>query len=197
VREVELKGVVPDLSALRARLKAAHAVPGFRGTLCDVRYDMPERTLLARDHVLRVRTYRDTDGHARTTLDWKGPTRNVDGYKVREEQSTSVGGAAAIEGILTALGYVVIREIDRETEEYTLNGALMRVEQYPRLDVLLEVEGAPEAIESAIAQTGISRSAFTAERLPAFVARFESRTGLRAALSAREMSGDLRYRSET
>jgi hypothetical protein len=65
---------------------------------------------------------------------------------------------------------------------------MVRFEQYPRMDVLLEVEGSPDAIEDAIAATGIPRALFSDERLLDFVARFEERTGLDAALSDRELA---------
>jgi hypothetical protein len=48
----------------------------------------------------------------------------------------------------------------------------------------------PEAIELAARATGLPREAFTSERLPAFVARYEARTGERAALCDRELAGD-------
>ena len=63
------------------------------------------------------------------------------------------------------------------------DGAVVRLEWYPRMDVLVEVEGEPPAIEAAIAALGIDRSAFTAESLSAFVARYEARTGRPAATS--------------
>ena len=52
----------------------------------------PERALRARDHVLRVRIYRAATRRARK-LDWKGPTRREQGYKLREEIGTHVGDA--------------------------------------------------------------------------------------------------------
>jgi len=52
------------------------------------------------------------------------------------------------------------------------------------MDVLLEVEGEPPAIERAIAATGLPRERFLPESLPYFVAAYEARTG-RAALLAR------------
>ena len=69
-----------------------------------------------------------------------------------------------------------------------------RLEEYPRMDPLIEVEGSPEAIERALASIGLPRSGFTSGRLPDFVADFEARTGQRAALSARELAGDYGYR---
>ena len=65
----------------------------------------------------------------------------------------------------------------------------MRLERYPRMDDLVEVEGSVENIERAIDRTGLPRAGFTSERLPDFVRRFEERTGTRAALSAAELAG--------
>jgi adenylate cyclase class IV len=190
VREVELKAVVEDAVALRTRLMAARALPTFAGAMVDRRYDSRDGALVAVDHVLRLRTYRGRDGVERSVLDWKGPTEYIGGYKVREESSTGVGDAAVLDSILSALGFVVVRTIDREVESFECEGATLRIEQYPRLDTLLEVEGSPESIERAIVCTGIPREAFTADRLPAFVERFEARSGKRGALSHQELASE-------
>ncbi|MEK6612330.1 MAG: class IV adenylate cyclase [Gemmatimonadota bacterium] len=192
MREVELKGIVADRAALRTRLLAAGAREVFNGALSDRRYDLPSRELLERDHVLRLRVYRDAAGE-RAVLDWKGPTRYSKGYKVREELSTPSGNGQTLALMLERLGYVVIREIDRDIEQFELGGAVLRIERYPRMDVLLEVEGTPKAIESAIAQAGIPRADFSSDRLPEFIFRYEQRTGARAAICTRELSGDYRY----
>lgn len=192
MREVELKGVVADPAALRERLLAAGAREVYRGALFDARYDLPSRELLAKDHVLRLRVYEDTAGR-RAVLDWKGPTGYDTGYKVREEITTPCGDGVAMAELLAQLGYVVIREIDREIEQFEVQGTTCRVERYPRMDVLVEVEGEPEAIESVIALAGMARADFTSERLPEFILRYESRTGERAAICRRELTGDYRY----
>jgi predicted adenylyl cyclase CyaB len=194
MREIELKAVVANVAALKAGLNAAGARLTFAGPLHDRRYDTADGAMVARDHVLRLRTRHATDRATSTTLDWKGPTQFVDGYKVREEISTAVSDAAATHALLDALGFHVIREIDRDIELFALDGAVIRIEQYPRLDVLVEVEGSRESIERAIACTGLPRRAFTPERLSDFAVAFEARTGERAALCARELAGDYRYR---
>lgn len=191
MREVELKAVVRDVSAARQALEAAGARLEFAGRLEDRRFDTPERALALLDHVLRLRVYRDTA--VRSALDWKGPTTYVDGYKVREEHSVPAGDPAPLALILERLGYVVTREIDREIEQYSLNGAVVRIERYPRMDVLVEVEGEPAAIESAIAVLGVPREGFSTGRLPDFVREYELRTGDRAAICDRELDGDYRY----
>jgi adenylate cyclase class IV len=188
--ELELKAVVPDPEALVARLLAAGAAPTFRGELLDRRYDRGDE-LARRDEVLRVRTWRADDGTERAELGWKGPTRrSPEGYKLRDELECDVHpGAAGPGAILEALGYRAVHAVDRRVAVFALHGATARVEWYPRMDVLVEVEGAGKAIEAAIAATGIARGAFTADALRDFVARYEPRTGRRAAVSLAELGG--------
>ena len=186
--EVELKSVVDDVPLRRATIEAAGAVLTFEGRLADRRYDTPDGLLVARDHVLRVRAYGGPSGQ-RVELDWKGPTRSEDGYKVREELEVSVDDSTAISAILERLGFRVAVAIDREIAQYDLNGAMVRFETYPRMDHLVEVEGSPDDIEAAIAALGLARRGFTAEPLTEFVLRFEARTGAPAALSDAELTG--------
>ena len=192
MREVELKSVVADPATLLAVLRAAGAESQFAGTLTDRRYDTPERALASRDHVLRLREYRNSNG-GRATLDWKGTTGYDDGYKVREELSTNAADAVALATMLERLGYEVTREIDREIHQFLFRGAIVRIEEYPRMDVLVEVEGTPESIEAAIAGMGLAREGFTSDRLPDFIRRYEQRTLSRAAICRRELTGEYRY----
>lgn len=193
--EVELKSIVPDPADARRRVEAAGGTLVFEGRLEDRRYDDSARTLALQDHVLRLRTYRDASG-ARAYVDWKGPTRLENGYKVREEMSTSAADADVMARILERLGYEVIREIDRDVAQYELDGCVVRFERYPRLDVLVEVEGSPDRIEHAIRVLALPREGFNTDRLVAFAQRFEARTGQRAALSRAELAGDYHQRLE-
>jgi predicted adenylyl cyclase CyaB len=191
MRETELKGVVPDESDAVRRLVRAGAQLVFAGRIEDQRFDTPDRVLLRRDEVLRIRVCRDATG-ARVQLDFKGPASYDGGYKHREETTLSVGDGAACAQVLMCLGYGVTREIDREVRVYHYEGAQVRFERYPRMDVLLEVEGPPESIEQAIRVMTLPRDSFTTERVSAFVARYEARTGERAAISDREARGEYR-----
>lgn len=191
-REVELKAVVEDLRQARHAVEEAGGRSVFAGRLEDRRYDSANHALAGRDEVLRLRTYRNAEG-AHAHLDWKGRTQVVNAFKVRDELTTQVTDPDALATMLDRLGYVVIREIDRDIAQYILNGTTIRFERYPRMDTLVEVEGTPDGIEAAIAAMRIPRSSFTTERLPDFVRSYESRTGLRAALSQRELAGEYRY----
>lgn len=191
-REVELKAVVEDMRAARRAIEARGARLVFTGRLEDRRYDTHDRALVARDLVLRLRTYR-TERSVEAHLDWKGPTQVEGGFKVRQELTSGITDPDTLASILEKLGYVVVREIDRDIAQYGLGDTMIRFERYPRMDTLVEVEGSPEGIEGAIEALGIPRSAFSSERLADFVRAYETRTGVRAALCSREMSGDYRY----
>ena len=193
MREVELKAVVDDLALRRRILEEAGASLSFEGRISDRRYDVESRALSGRDEVLRVRRYENAEGSS-VFLDWKGPTEIRDMYKVREEITAPLEDFEAFSKILDRLGYQIVGEIDRDIAQYQVRGATVRFETYPRMDVLVEVEGSPETIEAAIEVVGMPRGVFSSDRLAAFVARFEGRTGVRAAISDREMAGDYQAR---
>jgi adenylate cyclase class IV len=181
--ELELKAVVPDVDALHQRLRAAGAELAFSGLMHDRRYDQ-HGTLASRDEVLRVRTFVARDLPPRVVLGWKGPVhRSSGGYKQREELECQCTGASPA-GILDHLGYSVVHAIDRWVDQYALTDTMIRIETYPKMDTLVEVDGTATAIEAAIGLTGIARAEFTAESLDAFVKRFEQRTGETAVLGS-------------
>src|SRR5256885_8140027 len=182
MREVELKAVLDSWRDRTIRLERAGATRVFFGRIEDRRFDTEARSLAATDVVLRLRIYRGADG-ARAELELKGATGYEDGYKVREEIGCGVSDPESIALILSGLGYVVTRTIDREIEQWDLGGASVRFERYPRMDDLVEVEGEPDAIERAILAIGLPRSAYTADRFADFPMRQDVRTGRRPALA--------------
>jgi predicted adenylyl cyclase CyaB len=184
VDELEVKARVEDADALRAALVRAGAILEFQGDMLDRRFDRGDR-LADRDEVLRLRVFRHADGAATyAVLGWKGPHSKQGRYRRRAEAEARVADPDGVMTILEHLGFAVSLRIDRRVEVYRLGEAVLRLEWYPDMDVLLEVEGDPAEIERAIAATGIARERFLAESLPYFVAAFERRTG-RAALLAR------------
>lgn len=54
------------------------------------------------------------------------------------------------------MGYKICVRVDRAVEQYRLGEATLRLEWYPAMDVLVEVEGTPDAIEQAVAATGVT-----------------------------------------
>ena len=188
MRETELKAVVDDEAGCLARLQDAGAALVSSGRIEDRRFDYADRRLTMRDIVLRLRVYKTSEG-VKASLDWKGAATFEAGYKHREELSVAIGDADQMAGILSALGFVVTRAIDRTVQVLHLGQAVLRFERFPRMDTLLEVEGPEPAIEAAIRASGIPRSAFVADRLYMFVNRYQARTGQRAAISDEESRG--------
>jgi len=189
MNEVELKSVVDDPALRRSLLERAGASLVFAGQLTDLRYDQRNADLSGRDHVLRLRVY-DSENGREGHIDWKGETRYEDGYKVREEISTGASDPDAMAVILRKLGFVVVQVIERQIAQYELEGAIVRFEQYPKMDVLVEVEGSPDAIERAIAVIGLPRGGFTTGRLADFVAGYEARSGEKSALAKADLARD-------
>ena len=187
MREVELKAVVDDVAERRKSVERAGGKLSFEGKISDRRYDFASGDLSSRDEVLRTRTYIATKS-TKTFLDWKGPTEYRDVYKVREEVTTPVEDLVSLETILQKLGLVLTSEIDRQIAQYQLGEATIRFEVYPRMDALVEVEGEPAAIESAIEAIGLPRGTFSNRRLTDFVLDFERRTGVQAATCDRDMT---------
>ena len=181
--ELEVKARIEDPEAVERALVNAGAELVFSGEMIDRRFDQGGR-LESRDEVLRLRLYRPANGApAHGVLGWKGPTSQRGGYRHREEIETPVADADAALAVLDRLGYTVTLRIDRTISQYRLDGAVIRLERYPAMDTLLEVEGPPTAIERAIAATGLPRDRFLPQSLPYFVAAYERRTGRRAELA--------------
>jgi len=181
--ELEVKARVEDPDGVRAALVRAGAALAFRGDMLDRRFDR-DGGLANRDEVLRLRMFRPADGTpGYGVLGWKGPQARRHGYRRRAEAETRVADPEAAVTILERLGFAVSVRIDRRVEVYRLRHAILRLEWYPAMDVLLEVEGAPDDIERAIVATGLPRDRFLAESLPYFVAAYERRTGQAAVLA--------------
>ena len=183
MREVELKAVLDSWRDCRARLERAGATRMFAGRIEDRRFDTQDRSLAARDIVLRLRVYRGSDG-ARAELEFKGATELESGYKVREE-----------------IGSGVSDPDDRRT-----NSRGARLHRHARdrsRDRAVGDRTAPWCASSGIRAWTISwrwresprrssarsrcsalrAASFTAERLTDFAMRYEARTGKRAAVS--------------
>ena len=184
--ELELKARVENPEAVRAAIVAAGAQLVYRGAMLDRRFDRKER-LRERDEVVRLRVYHPADRSGEWgVLGWKGPVGTRDGYRHREEWESRVDDPRAVLVVLRHLGYKIVVRVDRAIEQYTLGEATLRLEWYPAMDVLLEVEGTPDEIERAIVATGLPRDAFLAESLPYFKEAYEKRTGRTARVSRAE-----------
>lgn len=184
IDELEVKTRVESPEALIRSLRAAGAELVFRGAMIDRRFDR-DGTFEAVDEVVRLRVYEPADGAAPWgVLGWKGPVGKRGEYRHRAEAETRVDDPDAALALLERLGLTLSLRIDRDIEQYRLGDAVLRLERYPGMDTLLEVEGTPAGIERAVVASGLDRADFLPESLPYFVAAYERRTGRRARLAA-------------
>jgi adenylate cyclase class IV len=176
---------------VRARLLTAGAAPGFAGMLVDVRWDR-NGELLARDEVLRLRVFHPVKGEVHAVLGWKGATAvSADGFKERRELEYAISGTLAPpHALLEALGYLPLYTIERYVEYFQLGTTTFRLEWYPRMDTLIEIEGDVQGIENGIQVTGLLRNSFLPDPLSVFAARFAARTGKRAVMTIAELGSD-------
>jgi adenylate cyclase class IV len=156
--------------------------------MTDTRFDRGGE-LIARDQLLRLRRLVSADGGETVHLTWKGPTSvDPDGHKARRELEYAIHSEQVPpEALLEELGFWPVFRIERYVEYFHLGPAELRLEWYPRMDTLIEVEGTAEAIEQGIRATGLAREAFTAESLTAFVERFNARNQAPAALDTADL----------
>ncbi|TFG88314.1 MAG: hypothetical protein E4H17_02545 [Gemmatimonadales bacterium] len=188
--ELGLKAVVTDPAHLRAALLGAGGIRRFRGLLRDRRLDR-DGAPLSREQVLRVRRWIPEQGAERAEIAWKGPAGvSPDGMKQREESELEVEDGAAAERLFEALGYREAQAIDRYVEVYHLGRTVVRLEWYPRMDVLVEIGGDVAGIEEVIRTLRLPREQCLPEALPSFALRFEKRTGRPAILAEAELAGE-------
>jgi adenylate cyclase class IV len=145
------------------------------------------------DQVLRLRRFAAAAGPEEIRITWKG-LASVDalGHKARRELEYEIrSDDTAPEALLEALGYLPVYRIERYVEYYHLGPTELRLEWYPRMDTLIEVEGSAEAIDAGIRATGLDRAAFTPEALTAFAERYTARNSAPAAMTVAELGSDL------
>lgn len=188
--ELEVKAVVADPDAIRRALDAAGARLDFAGLMRDRRFDR-DGAHGGRDEVVRVRVWEaDEVSHRRAEVAWKGPTtRSAAGYKQRQEVEFGTDDGTQAVRFLEALGYQAVEAIDRYVEVRDLRGTMARLEWYPRMDVLLEIEGTPDGIESLVEILGIPRDQCLSDSLTQFAARYTVRTGTPAIIAEADLAG--------
>ncbi len=143
--EVEVKFLVSDLQAVRARLAAAGARP-VKPRLYEhnVRFDDDDGTLLQRGQLLRLRQ----DDGARLTF--KGPALagQASEAKVREELETTVGDFETVAEILQRLGFKPQQVYEKYRQTFVLGHVEAVLDELP-FGNFVELEGDEEQIRAA------------------------------------------------
>ena len=186
--EVELKSVVDDVDRCRAAVERAGAKLVFAGRLEDRRWDTPDRAMLAKDHVLRVRVYRGAGRPGRSSSGRAdAPGRHLQAPRGARHVGLRPGVSLRDAGPTRLRGQHRDRPGDRAVRPRRHDGPIRALSTHGRSR---RGRGGAEQIERAIAVLGLAREGFTTDRLPDFVRRYEERTGGRAAISDADLAGD-------
>ena len=150
--EVEVKFLVDDLAAWRARLEAAGArqvKPRLHER--NVRFDDGASSLLRKGQLLRLRQ----DDGARLTFKGMAEADHTSEAKVREELETSVGDFETAAEILGRLGFGPRQVYEKYRETFHLEDVEVVLDELPFGD-FLELEGHEDGIRNAAQQLGLA-----------------------------------------
>ena len=148
--ETEVKLRIPSTEALRPMLAALNFTPvepmqDEESTLWDRAGE-----LFATGSALRLRRYA-----GRSLLTWKGPQQPDPELKIRPEIQTVIVDHAAMEGILSALGYAPVQRITKRRATFKRDSLEACLDETP-FGSYLELEGDPQAIRLAMEYLGLN-----------------------------------------
>lgn len=155
--ETEVKFHVHDL----ARLESLLADAGFhrvtpRTFEHNVLFDTPDRTLRARQSILRVRRYGDRWVITYKALPPNGQNNN-DRHKHRIETETEVQDGEAIATIFASIGYKPAFVYEKWRTEYADSTGHCVIDETP-IGLFAELEGPSEWIDRTAGQLGLSHN---------------------------------------
>lgn len=147
--EIEMKFRIPALGPARLQLESCGFVPVVpQGEERSVLWDRAG-ALREQGCALRLRRYQ-----GRTLLTWKGPRIEDPLLKIRPEVETEVADGAAMEGILSALGFEPAFTMVKSRSVWRL-GELEACLDEASFGCYLELEGTREEIREAMARLGL------------------------------------------
>jgi adenylate cyclase class 2 len=134
-QELEVKFYIPDLAVIQTRLEALGAQlskPRVHET--NLRFDTPDGELGRGYRVLRLRQ----DSRARLT--YKGPGKEQDGVRARQELEFTVSDFDMARRLLEALGYEINVMYEKYRATYVLNDLEITLDEMPYGN-FIEIEG--------------------------------------------------------
>jgi len=172
--EVEIKFLVDDLAALRAKLRTA----GFREQTprtheMNVLYDLSGQALRSRGEILRIRKYGD-----QWKITHKAPGAESK-HKCRVETETEVKDGAALERIFRSLGLDEIFRYEKYRSEWTDGEGDIVLDETP-IGNVAEIEGPPEWIDAMAEKLGISERDYITKSYAQLFDEWKQRNGSRA-----------------
>lgn len=180
-QEIEIKLRVPDVAALRSRLKRLRAREITPRTYeSNTLYDTPRQDLRRRGRLIRIRTEQAASSlgkgrpmqNATALLTYKGPSSTSNAkkngrvsksrshFKIKDESEVTVTGAVELAGILRALGLRPTFRYEKFRTTYALpavRGLKIELDETP-VGTYLELEGPVAGIERAARLLGYTRA---------------------------------------
>ncbi|MDY0124709.1 MAG: class IV adenylate cyclase [Anaerolineaceae bacterium] len=134
-QEIEVKFLLKDYSALMQKISDLQ-LPCSQERIHEfnLRYDLPDGSLVAQKQVLRLRK----DTQARLTF--KGPGIMEEDVLLRKEIEVVVSDFDATNRLLQALGYQVIMMYEKFRANYLMDKLVLSVDETP-LGLFIELEG--------------------------------------------------------
>ncbi len=178
-KERELRGRIDCLNKFRDQLSIAGAKMSQKGFMQDYYFDNPFLNLKSKNQKLRIRAI----DYKLIQLCWKGPISVDKQTKIREEIEVGVKNVEPLIEIFEKLGFQNTRFYERYFETYLLYDVKIRIEQFPIMDILVEIEGEQHLINRAVTHLNISKDVFGPKTLVSFIKEYEIRNGTPAKLS--------------
>lgn len=146
--EIEAKLKVESHATVREKMRTLGAIQLGQVLETNYIFDNAERTLLAGDSGLRIRTTQtETREHRGAILTYKGP-RQDSTFKSRQEIQVHIDDAAAAQQMLEALGFIEAVRFEKRRESWQLDACRVELDELPYLGVYVEIEGPDEAAVS-------------------------------------------------
>lgn len=146
-QEIEVKFFLQDYAELMKKIAILHLpCSQHRVHELNLRYDLPDGSLVAQKQVLRLR--KDYQAH----LTFKGPGVMEDGVLSRKEIEVVVSDFDATRRLLEALGYQVVMMYEKYRANYLLDSLVISVDETP-LGLFIELEGENPAQVRQAAET--------------------------------------------
>ncbi len=171
-QEIEVKFLLNDYSALMQKI-AALQLPCSQERIHEfnLRYDLPDGSLVARKQVLRLRK----DTQARLTF--KGPGVMDEEVLSRKEVEVEVSDFDTTRRLLEALGYQVVMMYEKYRANYLMDNLVMSVDETP-LGLFVELEGeSPAQVRQAAGRLGFDWEARINLSYSALLSLFNQKTG--------------------
>jgi adenylate cyclase, class 2 len=202
-QEIEIKLRVPNVSALRRRLKQLKARQiSPRTHELNTLYDTPKKNLFRHGQIIRIRVEHPPSrssqnreaSRTEAKLTYKGPPQNKSNqppaldhskkknrYKVKDEFEVEISDAQQMRLILSALGLRPSFRYEKFRTTYALksqHNLKIEVDETP-IGTFLELEGSPSAINRAAKLLGYAPSQYITQTYGALYIADSRRHGLK------------------